>query len=171
MEGILGVQVSGHRQHYLNFHPTTFFPELEKAGFCYDMSVGYNDQSGPRAGTLFPYRPYDMEDARHFPLWEIPFILMDTTLATTYRFSSKQAFNHCMDHIGRVEKSGGCVSIIWHQEQLGGLLDPGFDQVYWDLVGELHKKGCLMTSGCRILKDLNEQWEGTMECREIGDDR
>ncbi len=171
LERIAGAQISGHRQHYLNFHPATFFPEVEKAGFHYDMSVGYNDQSGPRAGTLFPYRPYDMESAGPFYFWEIPFILMDTTLATICRFSSEEAFEHCMNHIRQVEKAGGCASIIWHQEQLGGLLDPGFDRVYWDLVDELHKKGCLMTSGCRILKDLNEQWEGTMECREISDDR
>jgi hypothetical protein len=32
-----------------------------------------------------------MEKAKPFSLWEIPFILMDTTLATTYRFSSGEA--------------------------------------------------------------------------------
>ncbi|MGZ3648666.1 MAG: hypothetical protein ACXU9G_06505, partial [Syntrophales bacterium] len=49
LEAILGANVSGHRQHYLNFHPATFFPELVRAGLEYDMSVGYNDMSGPRA--------------------------------------------------------------------------------------------------------------------------
>jgi len=163
MEHILGMQVSGHRQHYLNLHPSTFFPEVEKAGFLYDLSVGYNDCSGPRAGTLFPYRPYNMENSKPFTLWEIPFILMDTTLATTYRFSPEQAFRHCMDKIGEVNKARGCVSIIWHQEQLGGPLDPGYDEVYWRILKELRNQGLRMTSGQKIIQELDTLWNRTIE--------
>jgi len=163
LESILGMSVSGHRQHYLNFHPATFFPELERAGLEYDMSVGYNDMSGPRAGTLFPFKPYDVERARYFPLWEIPFILMDTTLATTYRFSSEQALDHCIDQIRPMEKSGGCVSLIWHQEQLSGLLDPGFDGVYWTLLKYLKKRGVRLSSGARLLPAMDELWKMSIE--------
>jgi hypothetical protein len=163
LEGILGMSVSGHRQHYLNFHPATFFPELERAGLEYDMSVGYNDMSGPRAGTLFPFRPYDVERAMPFSLWEIPFILMDTTLATTYRFSSEQALDHCIDQIQPVEKSGGCVSLIWHQEQLSGLLDPGFDGIYWTLLKDLKKRGVRLSSGARLLPAMDKLWKMSIE--------
>jgi hypothetical protein len=163
LEKILGTGISGHRQHYLNFHPATFFPELERAGLEYDMSVGYNDMSGPRAGTLFPFRPYDMERAMPFSLWEIPFILMDTTLATTYRFSSGEALDHCIDQIRPVEKSGGCVSLIWHQEQLSGLLDPGFDRIYWILLKKLKERGIRLCSGERLLPAMDELWKMSME--------
>ena len=162
LEGILGMSVSGHRQHYLNFHPATFFPELERAGLEYDMSVGYNDMSGPRAGTLFPFRPYDMEKAKPFSLWEIPFILMDTTLATTYRFSSGEALDHCIDQIRPVEKSGGCVSLIWHQEQLSGLLDPGFDRIYWILLKKLKERGIRLTSGRVVIEEIAALWNQTI---------
>ncbi len=157
------MSVSGHRQHYLNFHPATFFSELEKAGLAYDMSVGYNDMSGPRAGTLFPFRPYDMEGAKPFSLWEIPFILMDTTLATTYRFSSGEALEHCIDQIQSVEKSGGCISLIWHQEQLSGLLDPGFDRIYWALLKKLKERGTRLCSGERLLPAMDELWKVSIE--------
>ncbi|HUH65740.1 MAG TPA: hypothetical protein VLZ07_04845, partial [Syntrophales bacterium] len=153
--------VSGHRQHYLNFHPSTFFRELEKAGLKYDMSVGYNDMSGPRAGTLFPYRPYDMEKMRPHAVWEIPFILMDTTLATTRRFSSTEALRHCTDQIDQVEKSGGCISIIWHQEQMSGLLDPGFDEVYWALLKGLMERGTRVTTGHVVAGELTTIWNQT----------
>ncbi|MGA3207493.1 MAG: polysaccharide deacetylase family protein [Syntrophales bacterium] len=162
LQTILGINVTGHRQHYLNFHPTTFFPELEKAGLKYDMSVGYNDMSGPRAGTLFPFRPYDMEKAKPFSLWEIPFILMDTTLATTYRFSSGEALDHCMDQIRPMEKSGGCFSIIWHQEQLSGLLDPGFDGIYWTLLKWLKDRGIRLTSGRVVVEEMAALWNQTI---------
>jgi hypothetical protein len=163
IESILGRRISGHRQHYLNFHPATFFPELESAGLEYDMSVGYNDMSGPRAGTLFPFRPYDTERAKPFSLWEIPFILMDTTLATTYCFSSDEALDHCTDQIRPVEESGGCVSLIWHQEQLSGLLDPGFDGIYQTLLERLRERGMRLTSGQRLLPAMDELWKMSVE--------
>ena len=163
LEKILGTSISGHRQHYLNFHPATFFPELERAGLEYDMSVGYNDMSGPRAGTLYPFRPYDIEKAKPFSLWEIPFILMDTTLATTYRFSSGDALDHCIEQVRPLEKSGGCVSLIWHQEQLSGLLDPGFDGVYWTLLKDLKKRGVRLSSGARLLPAMDELWKMSIE--------
>jgi hypothetical protein len=163
LEAILGKNVSGHRQHYLNFHPATFFPELERAGLKYDMSVGYNDMSGPRAGTLYPFKPYDMEKGKPFSLWEIPFILMDTTLATTYRFSSGEALDHCIDQIRPMEKSGGCVSLIWHQEQLSGLLDPGFDMIYWMLLKRLKERGIRLSSGERLLPAMDELWKMSIE--------
>lgn len=162
LESILGTSVSGHRQHYLNFHPATFFPELTKAGLEYDMSVGYNDMSGPRAGTLFPFRPYDLEGMKPFSLWEIPFILMDTTLATTYRFLSSEALKHCSDQIRPVEKSGGCVSLIWHQEQLGGMLDPGFDEIYWTILKGLRERGTRLTSGRVVVKEIDALWKQTV---------
>jgi hypothetical protein len=163
LESILGTSISGYRQHYLNFHPATFFPQLESAGLEYDMSVGYNDMSGPRAGTLFPFKPYDIEKAKPFSVWEIPFILMDTTLATTYRFSSGEALDHCMEQIRPVEKSGGCVSLIWHQEQLSGLLDPGFDGTYWTLLEGLRERGIRLTSGQRLLPAMDELWRISIE--------
>jgi hypothetical protein len=88
---------------------------------------------------------------------------MDTTLATTYRFSSGEALEHCIDHIRPVEKSGGCVSLIWHQEQLSGLLDPGFDRIYWILLKKLKERGIRMTSGQRILPAIDALWKLTTE--------
>ena len=126
------------------------------------MSVGYNDMSGPRAGTLFPFRPYDLEGMKPFSLWEIPFILMDTTLATTYRFLSSEALKHCTDQIRPVEKSGGCVSLIWHQEQLGGMLDPGFDEIYWTILKGLRERGMRLTSGRVVVKEMDALWKQTI---------
>jgi len=171
LESLSGREIMGHRQHYLHFHPSSFFAGIEKAGLRYDMSVGYNDTVGPRAGTYFPYQPYDMGQERPFSFWEIPLVLMDTTLATSYRLSPSEASDAAREESRRFMEMKGCVSIIWHQEQLGGLLDPGYDQVYWDLVDELKRKGVRMTSGCRILKDLNEQWKRTIKDMENSGDR
>ncbi|MGE3540969.1 MAG: polysaccharide deacetylase family protein [Candidatus Tectimicrobiota bacterium] len=159
LEQLLGAPVIGHRQHYLHFHPAQLFGEAEQAGFSYDSSVGYNDCSGPRAGTLFPYRPYNIEAVRPHQLWEIPFVVMDTTLATTYRFAPEAAWQHLQTVFSRYQ---GCVAIIWHQEQLSGLLDPGFDQLYYRFVGWAREVGLRLLSGQALLPELEQAWGATV---------
>jgi hypothetical protein len=156
---VLGSSVLGHRQHYLHFHPAQLFVEVEHAGFAYDLSVGYNDRSGPRAGTLFPYRPYHVEHHQPHKLWEIPFVLMDTTLATTYRFSSHEAWQHVQSILG---ESRGCTAVIWHQEQLGGMLDPGFDNLYYQLIAWALEAGMRLVPGSMLLPELDAAWAATV---------
>jgi len=159
LEQVLGTPITGHRQHYLHFHPAQLFAEVEHAGFSYDLSVGYNDRSGPRAGTCFPYRPYALEHGRPYALWEIPFVLMDTTLATIYRLSSQEAWEHARTVLDRQR---GCVAVIWHQEQLGGLLDPGFDEVYYRVVAWALEAGMRLVPGAALLPDLDAAWAATV---------
>lgn len=159
LEQLLQVPVLGHRQHYLHFHPAQLFTEVECAGFAYDSSVGYNDCSGPRAGTWFPYRPYNVESGYPHQLWEIPFVLMDTTLATTYRFSPQAAWEHMQ---ALLSEHQGCVAVIWHQEQLSGLLDPGFDQLYYRLLAWAHDAGIRLLPGKALLPELDRAWAATV---------
>ena len=163
LERLSGRTIHGYRQHYLNFEPAGLFREVAAAGLRYDMSVGYNDCSGPRAGTYFPFKPYDLEAAQPYPFWEIPFVLMDTTLATTYRFTAADALQHARAVLEPVMAAAGCVAIIWHQEQCGGLLDPGFDRVYFDLLAALAARGGRLTSGAALLPELDAAWAATVE--------
>jgi hypothetical protein len=155
--------ILGYRQHYLNFEPAALFREVGQSGLRYDMSVGYNDRSGPRAGTYFPFRPYDLDNRRPCPIWEIPFVLMDTTLATTYRLGAADALAHATRVLEPVTAAGGCVAIIWHQEQCGGLLDPGFDGVYIDLLEWLVQRRGRLTSGAALLPELDAAWRMTAD--------
>ncbi|MEW6717733.1 MAG: hypothetical protein AB1345_09545 [Chloroflexota bacterium] len=159
LEHLLDVPVSGHRQHYLNFHPPDLFREVESAGFRYDLSIGYNDRSGPRAGTRYPYRPYNLEHNRPHNFWEIPFFLMDTTLSTSYRFSSRQAWDHILH---KLEGYSGCLAVIWHTEQFGGCLDPGFDDLYWQMLDCARQKGIHLDNPGALLPDLEAAWEATV---------
>lgn len=163
IEHIFGKEITGHRQHYLHFHPQSFFSWIEKTGFRYDMSIGYNDTVGPRAGTYLPYRPYDIYEEKAFSFWEFPLVLMDTTLATSYLFQPTEALQKSKEEMQNIIKAKGCVSIIWHQEQLSGLLDPGYDEVYWKLLDELCRWQVHLTTGSRILPKLDLAWQKTLE--------
>lgn len=160
LEKALGSEILGHRQHYLNFYPVQLFDEIEKAELRYDMSVGYNDRSGPRAGTLFPYRPYNIENGRPHAFWEIPFILMDSTLASNYRFSAEMAWDHCMNVLKDFK---GCASIIWHQEQMGGLLDDGYDLLYSRLLQWASEQKITFATGFSLLSSLDDAWHKTVD--------
>ncbi|HLO30010.1 MAG TPA: hypothetical protein VK249_12785 [Anaerolineales bacterium] len=155
LEKNLSIPILGHRQHYLNFHPSQLFSEVEDAGLRYDLSVGYNDRSGPRAGTLYPYRPYDIENERASAIWEIPFLFMDTTLATTYRMDPSKI----MEHFQSVLKARYfCAAIIWHQEQAGGLLDPGYDQAYAQILDWALGQSVRLTAPGSLLPELENAW-------------
>lgn len=162
LERVIGKAVQGNRQHYLNFHPSWLFDEVERAGLQYDTSIGYNDVSGTRAGTYFPYRPFNLRRSHAYGFWELPFLLMDTTLATTYRFSPSEALKHTQAILSPVARVGGCVSVIWHLEQLSGLVDPGFEQVYYDLLDWIHSQGGAMVTGRGVLDDLEKRWRATI---------
>ncbi len=163
LERASNISVQGHRQHYLNFHPSQLFDAIECAKFEYDSSVGYNDVSGARAGTFFPYRPFGVNHRRAYNFWEIPFVLMDTTLATTNNFSPRQALVHSQKILAPVAQACGTVAIIWHLEQLSGLLDPGFECVYFDLLDWIRAQGGVMTTGRAVVRNWNARWKATCE--------
>src|SRR5262249_3901315 len=69
-----GAPAVGVRMHWLFFDESAP-ARLERAGFSYDSSFGYNETVGLRAGTMQAFKPLS---ARH--LLEIPLVIMDTAL-------------------------------------------------------------------------------------------
>lgn len=163
LEREIGAPVRGHRQHYLNFYPSRLFDAVERAGLDYDLSVGYNDASGARAGTCFPYRPFNLTANHAHNFWEIPFVLMDTTLATTHCFAPREAFQYSQKILAPIAQARGCVALIWHLEQLSGLLDPGFERVYFDLLDWLCEQGARMVAGKHLVREWQDAWTQTLE--------
>ena len=65
----------GSRQHFLSFDYDALFAAQERAGIRYDMSMGYPDACGPRAGFSHPYYPYDLardRPVRRRPVQPVP---------------------------------------------------------------------------------------------------
>src|SRR5262249_10841338 len=74
VQAVMGQAEMGVRMHWLYFDNCS--PALlEKAGFSYDSSVGYNEAVGYRAGTCQAFRPLDADR-----LLELPLHAMDTAL-------------------------------------------------------------------------------------------
>ncbi len=70
----------GSRQHFLSFDYDTLFAAQEEAGIRYDMSMGFPDRCGPRAGFSYPYFPLRPREEPALRRRRDQPVLMDVTL-------------------------------------------------------------------------------------------
>ncbi|MEY6434010.1 polysaccharide deacetylase family protein [Thioalkalicoccus limnaeus] len=143
----------GSRQHFLSFDYDTLFTAQERAGIRYDMSIGFPDKPGPRAGFSYPYFPYCLAEDRPYDVVEISLFLMDATLSGYLNLSSEEAESVIGSVLDGLRTKGGCASVVWHPIVFGGARDPGYDRLYWDMVTRIAKSGGLATDG-RTANDL-----------------
>jgi hypothetical protein len=126
---------SGVRMHWL-FLDGNSPALLEKAGFSYDASVGYNETVGYRAGTAQAYKPCGA--AR---LLELPLQVMDTALffPEFLNLSEADAEHLVWGLLDDVARFGGALTINWHDRSIAPeRLWAGF---YLKLLGELKSRG------------------------------
>lgn len=107
-------QEMGVRMHWLCFDRNA--PGLlDRAGLAYDATCGYNDAVGYRAGTAQVFRPPGA--AR---LLELPLHIQDTALFYPRRMglADAQAWALCAGLLGAAARSGGVLTVSWHERSL-----------------------------------------------------
>jgi hypothetical protein len=144
----------GSRQHFLAFDYDTLFSAQERAGIQYDMSIGFPDRVGPRAGFSYPFFPYCLRDDRPYDVVEFSLMLMDVTLRSYMGLKAGDASRATETAIDDVRRKGGSMSVVWHPIVFGGARDPGYDKVFWDLTSRVRATGGLPTDG----RTLNAYW-------------
>ena len=105
----------GVRMHWLYFSNRS--PEhLEKAGFFYDSTMGYNDAVGYRAGTTQVFRPPGAKK-----LLELPLNIQDTALFYPKRMdlTESKAFDLGNELLTNATMYGGVFTVNWHQRSMG----------------------------------------------------
>jgi hypothetical protein len=115
VQKITGTTETGVRIHWLYFDaqaPLT----LEKSGFSYDSTVGYNETIGYRAGTSQVFKHPDVDH-----LLELPLHIMDTALfyPSYMNLSDDRARAAMLPLIENVTRFGGVLTINWHDRSLG----------------------------------------------------
>ena len=148
----------GIRYHYLRclYHET--LPLLERAGFDYDTSLAFAEHEGFRCGCSFPFRPYHLGEERPLDLVELPLAVMDGSLQEPhYRgldaAGAERAAAAVLDRVGR---SGGGVSILWHNNRFDRRAARGYDGVYWRLVDRALLEGAWATSADAVVARWRE---------------
>lgn len=142
----------GSRQHFLSFGYDALFSAQEKARIEYDMSMGFPDATGPRAGFSFPYFPYNMREERPYDVVEISLFLMDVTLRSYLGLKGSAAWARIRAQLDDLRSKGGGASVVWHPIVFGGARDPGDAELYWQLVEYVKSTGGLATNG-RVVND------------------
>ena len=125
----------GIRMHWLYFDEQSP-AELERAGFIYDSTVGYNETVGYRAGTTQVYRPLACDR-----LLELPMHAMDTALfyPSYLNLSPVQAREKMSPLIASTVRFGGVFTVNWHDRSLAP--ERLWDGAYRDLLAECRAAG------------------------------
>ena len=144
----------GSRQHFLSFNYDALFQAQEQAGILYDMSMGYPDRIGARAGFSYPYFPYCFREDRPYNVLQLNLFLMDVTLRSYLGLKGIKAWEAIKTTLDQLHNKRGCASVVWHPIVFGGARDPGYDRLFWDLVEYTRKIGGFATDG----RTVNEFW-------------
>jgi hypothetical protein len=88
---------------------------LDRAGFSYDSTFGYNDALGFRAGTTQVFSP---SNAEH--LLELPLNIQDTAMFYPSRMnlSELKAIHSCKELLEVTAMRGGVLTVNWHTRSL-----------------------------------------------------
>jgi hypothetical protein len=111
---VTGAHDLGVRMHWL-YADAESPAALEKAGFAYDATNGYNETIGYRAGTTQVFKPLDA-----IRLLELPLHVMDTALFyPRHLHLSPQEARTRVGHIAdNAMQLGGLVTINWHDRSI-----------------------------------------------------
>src|SRR5438105_986011 len=115
IQEITGTVEVGVRMHWLYFSSQASLT-LEKAGFSYDSTAGYNETIGYRAGTAQVFKQPNVDH-----LLELPLHIMDTALfyPSYMNLSDEQAGAAMLPLIENATRFGGALTINWHDRSLG----------------------------------------------------
>ena len=115
IQEITGAVEIGVRMHWLYFNSQASLT-LEKAGFSYDSTAGYNETIGYRAGTAQVFKHPNVDH-----LLELPLHIMDTALfyPSYMNLSDEQAGAALLPLIENATRFGGVLTINWHDRSLG----------------------------------------------------
>ncbi len=162
LEAILGTRVQGHRQHYLRFDPEVSYRCYQDAGLEYDTTLGYSDGVGYRAGTGFPFHPFDRQNKTSLELLEIPLVVMDGALdRSDVPWENGGAASYVIKMIEQTAANHSLISLLWHQSSLDRDDFPGWGETYERILKDVKNQNGWATSGEEILK----WWQARERCQ------
>jgi len=131
LEKVIG-EVNSIRQHYLRFDIKKTYAIYEKLGIKCDVTLGYAQHEGFRAGICLPFQPYNIQEDRPYNVIEIPLTVMDGTLGDNkYRsLNAEESWNVIKSLLMTVKKYNGCIVILFHNTYLDVLEHEDYINVY-----------------------------------------
>jgi hypothetical protein len=159
---VTGENKVGIRMHWLMQDAGTV-SVLEKAGYEYDSTAGYNETTGYRNGTSQVFRPLGA-----IALLELPVHIQDGTLFFPDRLdlSECQADKRCRELIANNQKFGGVFTVIWHDRSHGP--ERFWGDFYVGLVQILKSSKGWFATGAQAVRWFRKRREVRFERLETG---
>jgi peptidoglycan/xylan/chitin deacetylase (PgdA/CDA1 family) len=154
---VTGESEIGVRMHWLYFDENSP-ARLEKAGFSYDSTVGYNETVGYRAGTTQAFQPLNADR-----LLELPMHVMDTALFyPAYMNLLPGQAKVILDRmIANVSRFGGVLTVNWHDRSIAP--DRLWDQPYVELLEELKGQGAWFATATQAVAWFRKRRSASIE--------
>lgn len=154
LEDLLQGEVSGIRQHFLQYSQHSTPIAHYSAGLQYDTTLGFRDINGFRAGCCLPFYAFDHSNQQQLDVLQIPLVIMDGVLFDREFSSYDEAWADVMQILNHVKETRGACSILWHNHVFCEETFPGWGFIYKQImtwVGE--NDGWLGP-----VRDLNDWW-------------
>lgn len=133
LQKLSGSSEVGIRMHWLYYDEDTPII-LDKTGFLYDSTLGYNDSVGFLSGTTQVFKHLGVKN-----LLELPLSIQDTALFYSSRMNLKtsSAFKVAKSLTDKIRKYGGVLTINWHHRSIGP--ERYWDEFYFSLLEHIKK--------------------------------
>lgn len=123
LEGVLGHEVRGVRQHHLRIDPPATWESHAAMGLSYDTSLGSSTECGFSHGYR-PLRPFD-DDFVVFPL-----TIMEVGLPADI----ESAWRECERLLEEARENDAVMTVLWHPRYLNDREFPGYRGLYERLI-------------------------------------
>jgi peptidoglycan/xylan/chitin deacetylase (PgdA/CDA1 family) len=133
LEGVLGSEVVGGRQHYLNLDVPDTWRYQADAGLRYDASLGSRDEYGFEHGYGVK-RPFDDE----FVVF--PLTIMENTLPDPGD-RPRDAWRECERLLEEARANDAVMTILWHPNRFNEREFPGYRELYARIVERAQELG------------------------------
>ncbi len=154
---VAGESEMGMRSHWL-LHDENTYRVLERAGYSYDSTCGYNETPGYRSGTTQVFRPPGTRK-----LLELPMHIQDGALFYPRRLglSETEAGQQCQVFIESAQKHGGVLTVLWHDRSHGP--ERYWGDFYLELVQMLKARKAWFATALQVVTWFRKRREVTFQ--------
>lgn len=143
LEDIVGHEIIGIRQHYLNLNDDTWKIQND-LGFKYDSSFGYTRDIGFKAQKYCPFHPLQNE------FTVIPQVIMDTPY-----MNNPNRRNQLMHLMDICQETGAVLVVNFHNDKFNTGDFPGYREAYLEIIEDGLKRGAIFKTLGQFYHDIN----------------
>lgn len=154
LAGASGVITTSVRTHYLRFDPSNTPAVLEQVDFNLDSTLGWASQEGFRYATCSPFQLFDLKENRSIAVWEMPLILMESTLFNRQNLTLRQSTERTRKLMKTCRRYGGVFVGLWHNTLWDEDEYPGWGEHFISALDLAQDEGALISS----LREALQSW-------------